>query len=514
MTYFTGWAQIRALHLVSPTPQTCSTGSPRIIARPWYDRLMVWRFAARGRPAVGVLSNWHTDYRPEQFLAKANIEKLLDWSEQRLEARDLGGPACCALCQKPSSSGVLLNDDRVVCRSCVSVLQRTAYPEQYERKRGDWLRRREARKLAWDAFHGAYEFKGEQDAFTAVAFGSLLLLVLGPSLVVVPGVLLGLEYIRHRVRQSHQAVWQSKRMDWEAQNPIPPEPALKHFHDTSAQLTARDRLVLDVFEHWPGDPPYWGYLRAVVLDRDRGRCQVSGCPSRLSLHVHHKQPRSQGGAHAPDNLVTLCDFHHALEPSPGHERIWGTVSNQFFSLVRGHSRSNSVSDGVHQVRPHLRRYQLATDADLLQVVAHYGLSCPACESRSLQLNTNRTRAKVAISCAECAETLEGPLQLAEETGPRIAEQLTCTQNEGAWTARWEMLDARQDGARVSWTRAAARKGQGRSSKPAARPRVSPKCPECGAGMRMVKPRQGQRWKAFWGCTRYKAGGCRGSLRVE
>ena len=478
-----------------------------------YNARAMWRFAARGRPAVGALGNWHADYRPERFLAKANIEKLLEWSEQRLEACDLGGDACCALCQKPSSRGVLLNDDRVVCRSCVIVLQRTAYPEQYERRRQDWLKRSEARKLAWEEFRAAHEFTARDDAFTLVALGSLLLVVLGPTMVVVPGALLGLEYVRNRFRHGRRTRWETKRAEWESRNPIPAVPTLRHFHEAVAELTARDHLVLDVFEHWPGDPPYWGYLRAVVLERDRGRCQVSGCPSRLSLHVHHKHPRSQGGAHAPDNLVTLCDFHHALEPSPGHERIWGTISNQFFSLVRGHSRSNPMSEGVHRVRPHLRRYQLASEEELRQIFEHYQLACSACGSRELEVDVDRSRATVSILCQGCGERLEGPLQLAEETGPRLAEQLTCTANEGAWSARWEMLESRQDGARRSWARASKRPSRSGQRKKAASPRLSPKCPKCGAGMRMVKPRPGQRWKALWGCTRYKAGGCRGSLEI-
>ncbi|MCB0392617.1 MAG: HNH endonuclease [Bdellovibrionales bacterium] len=30
------------------------------------------------------------------------------------------------------------------------------------------------------------------------------------------------------------------------------------------------------------------------------------------LHLHHKQPVSQGGEHSVDNLISLCPAHHEL----------------------------------------------------------------------------------------------------------------------------------------------------------------------------------------------------------
>ncbi|MDJ0663784.1 MAG: DUF222 domain-containing protein [Acidimicrobiia bacterium] len=66
-----------------------------------------------------------------------------------------------------------------------------------------------------------------------------------------------------------------------------------------------------------------------VKHRDGG-CTVSGCHSRYRLQVHHIRFRSDGGDHHPDNLTTLCWFHHhvvihglgyQLDPdSPPHNR--------------------------------------------------------------------------------------------------------------------------------------------------------------------------------------------------
>jgi len=50
-------------------------------------------------------------------------------------------------------------------------------------------------------------------------------------------------------------------------------------------------------------------LRRFVLHRDGG-CTADGCISRYRLEVHHAIPWSEGGPTDPDNLVTLCWFHH------------------------------------------------------------------------------------------------------------------------------------------------------------------------------------------------------------
>jgi hypothetical protein len=50
-------------------------------------------------------------------------------------------------------------------------------------------------------------------------------------------------------------------------------------------------------------------LRRAILHRDGG-CTADGCTSRYRLQPHHKIPWSQGGRTDPDNLVTLCWFHH------------------------------------------------------------------------------------------------------------------------------------------------------------------------------------------------------------
>lgn len=51
-------------------------------------------------------------------------------------------------------------------------------------------------------------------------------------------------------------------------------------------------------------------VRRAVLARDLGMCVVDGCRARTRLQIHHVTPQAVGVDHDPDNLVTLCWFHH------------------------------------------------------------------------------------------------------------------------------------------------------------------------------------------------------------
>lgn len=71
-------------------------------------------------------------------------------------------------------------------------------------------------------------------------------------------------------------------------------------------------------------------LRRAILHRDGDACAGDGCLSRYRLEAHHIVPWSQGGRTDPDNLITLCWFHHhvvvherGFEPfrHPDHGRV-------------------------------------------------------------------------------------------------------------------------------------------------------------------------------------------------
>lgn len=53
-------------------------------------------------------------------------------------------------------------------------------------------------------------------------------------------------------------------------------------------------------------------LRRAIIRRDGNRCAIAGCGSRNRLQVHHIIPWSRGGTTDPDNLITLCWYHHHI----------------------------------------------------------------------------------------------------------------------------------------------------------------------------------------------------------
>jgi len=111
--------------------------------------------------------------------------------------------------------------------------------------------------------------------------------------------------------------------------------------DLLLQLMAGSRPLTD---HNRQAPPWWCLLHVfvtarrqwsalerepagvcgTVLRRDDYRCAVPVCSQRRGLEVHHIRFRSAGGGDHPENLVTLCAFHHrALHD--GRLRIRGRV---------------------------------------------------------------------------------------------------------------------------------------------------------------------------------------------
>ena len=54
-----------------------------------------------------------------------------------------------------------------------------------------------------------------------------------------------------------------------------------------------------------------------VNNRTKGRCTFKDekghrCNSDRWVDIHHIKPRSEGGTNDPENLTTLCSFHHDL----------------------------------------------------------------------------------------------------------------------------------------------------------------------------------------------------------
>ena len=459
---------------------------------------------------------WHSSFNPQKFLSRVNLDKLIEHNEAYNENRVERSDKPCFLCGGNETPGLLLNDKCYLCKNCFNNTATISFPEKYEKLRRKYLQDSEARRIALEDFTNTFEYMKPGNPFSVYAGLSLYLLFLHLGFIAVPIILFLVSTIIDKNQDKKLARWRKQLQEWGNSYPEPDKPLLRHFHDPLAELTLNDQKILKIFNNWPGYPPFWQYLRDVVITRDNNRCQVTGCPSRLSLHVHHRTPVSQGGEHVPANLVSLCDFHHALEPAEGHERIWGSVKSKFFTLVREHERQNRANEGAHTVSAHLRRLELVSLKELKELTRVYGFCCPNCGTSFLKFTLFSSKNKIRVSCKECDSTWEGPQQLTEESGPLLSEVLKVTKNHGSWKARWDMLSNRKNSAFKSWnTRAgvSGNKKKKRSKTIRSKEEEVPSCPKCGSAMRLIKPRPGQNWKTFWGCTKYNSTGCRGSINA-
>jgi ssDNA-binding Zn-finger/Zn-ribbon topoisomerase 1 len=155
---------------------------------------------------------------------------------------------------------------------------------------------------------------------------------------------------------------------------------------------------------------------------------------------------------------------------------------------------------------------LTFSSDILEIINFYGLSCPQCGNSKLTTTINKQKQKVTVSCIECSNKWEGQRKLSEETGPRLAEILNITKNKGQWNPRWDMLEERADST-FRLLKGIKTKTIKKQNTITSQKKTAPKCPQCGADMRLIKPKSGERWQAFWGCTKYRQTGCRGSKKA-
>jgi hypothetical protein len=60
-------------------------------------------------------------------------------------------------------------------------------------------------------------------------------------------------------------------------------------------------------------PLDWDNLRDMILTRDNYECTEEDGYCNGPLQIHHIVPLSKGGPNDPDNLTTLCYYHHSLK---------------------------------------------------------------------------------------------------------------------------------------------------------------------------------------------------------
>ena len=441
-----------------------------------------------------------------RYVKKVDVKRLIEVTNIFEEAKGiaLDHNIRCNLCHQSigSRESIRLNHGKYICEPCFENIKTIRYPETYQKKYEDYIVKKEARRIAYDEYLSNLIFPAKVKRWKTIIdiLGTITFLlvvallfyglkfreIIGAAIV---GSLIFLVYYEAQsfCKRKIEFLEQEKLRhinEWNKNNLDPKEPELKEFHDPSAILTSHDRRILEIFDYWPGYPPYWNYIRNIVLVRDNGRCQISGCPSRTEIHIHHKSPLSQGGSHRPENLVSLCVFHHGLQPEKGHERVWGSVNTNYFSMVRAHYRNG------FPVRAHVRRRELADQETIGEIISYYGLACPDCNEQIKDIEFNKN--ELLVTCPTCGNEWSFERKLPEECGPQMAETLEVQDNPGSWNVDLGLLTT------IRKPRFKNNSSKSHKSNKKGKTRKLKSCPECGKLLARKKGKYG----FFMGCIGY------------
>lgn len=168
-------------------------------------------------------------------------------------------------------------------------------------------------------------------------------------------------------------------------------------------------------------PSDWNSRRKTVYQRDNYTCQNCGRQGgpygNTELHAHHIVPKSKGGVHETENLVTVCkQCHNAIHSDSLAPPTKGTTANS--SWFGGHGKvflltfwwtaglGNLAYEGYRRSKTSQRDQETATE----KMQQRYG-SCPECRaSDSLEYGITLRRellSPLIIRCTQCRQKFKG-----------------------------------------------------------------------------------------------------------
>ncbi len=359
----------------------------------------------------------------------------------------------CQYCgiQNPPVKNIL-NNRLFICDTCYDRIEQLRYPEHYRAKIRQYEDQKEKHRFNYEKYlkeleeslpvgaNNRYYVISKTLTFMIIVLAILLILLEVASIdnlllmafvCCVTGILS--LYFKGKTRTLRQEHLQHI-LSWKQEFPEPKIPSVREYFDPNATLTKKDKKIYNILLFWPAYPPYWDSLREYIINRDGKRCQVTGCPNRTRLHVHHCVPLSKGGSHGIENLVTLCVFHHGVQPDAGHDRIWGEIKTQYFSMVRAHLRNG------YPVRAHVRRKELTNDVQLTQIIEYYRLSCSECSDFPFRFSIDYAKNLIYLYCGRCNQTWNFRQKIVEENGPELANVFKVARNEGRWKTDVSLIE--------------------------------------------------------------------------
>jgi hypothetical protein len=122
-------------------------------------------------------------------------------------------------------------------------------------------------------------------------------------------------WLEERIRHANSIFYKLRRvMGGEVINIDVCEQAISRNKSNLAKLVKkRDetvKVITLIYDYWPSYPPDWEDRKKTARSgiRSCDRCHSS----KGTLHVHHRQPISNGGNHKLDNLTVICEKCHSI----------------------------------------------------------------------------------------------------------------------------------------------------------------------------------------------------------
>lgn len=154
-------------------------------------------------------------------------------------------------------------------------------------------------------------------------------------------------------------------------------------------------------------PDDWDTRRREVYQRDNYSCQNcgirGGSRGDTELHAHHIVPKSKGGTHRKQNLVTVCKAcHNAIHgrgtaPVPVGE---GNLSERVQSAIERHYRTNEYDDGYVRLGKSTEKQSPTQQTVDKGRNTKYG-GCPNCGDEKLTVSWVGFKPGSKVKVVEC-----------------------------------------------------------------------------------------------------------------
>ncbi|MCH9025307.1 MAG: hypothetical protein IH931_08230, partial [candidate division Zixibacteria bacterium] len=133
-----------------------------------------------------MVETWHDSFDPVRFLSNVNVENLIERNKARSENEVNQIKEPCIMCNNHNTSGLTLNDQTFICKSCFREVSYIRFPEKYEGLEREYLVQLAARQRALGSLIESCWFGKMSGVLSFFGWLSLVLLLVQFSYIILP----------------------------------------------------------------------------------------------------------------------------------------------------------------------------------------------------------------------------------------------------------------------------------------------------------------------------------------